>query len=104
MRILIIVLLHIIPFTITSQFYVKKDHLEYGFNIGTYVANNNTSVLYDAHSYVATTLESAFNPSNQNFNYSSAINYLDAEFGGDSLGNRLLQIFLQKCPIIQDSS
>ena len=55
MRILVILLLYIIPFTITSQFYVKKDHLEYGFNIGTYVANNNTSILYDAHSYVATT-------------------------------------------------
>ena len=82
MRILVILLLYIIPFTITSQFYVKKDHLEYGFNIGTYVANKNTSILYDAHSFVATTLESAFNPSNQNFNYSSAINYLDVEFGG----------------------
>ena len=43
-----------------GQFYAK-DHLEYGFNIGTYIANNNTSILYDAHTYVATSLESMLN-------------------------------------------
>ena len=67
------------------QFYAKKDHLEYGFNIGTYIANNNTSILYDANTYVATSLESMLNRNNTNFKYTSGINFLDTQFGG--MGN-----------------
>ncbi|MEC8617315.1 MAG: hypothetical protein VXY28_06390 [Bacteroidota bacterium] len=68
-----------------SQFYVKKDHLEYGFNIGTYIANNNTSILYDAHTYVASSLEIMLNRNSPNYRYISGINFLDTQFGG--MGN-----------------
>ena len=65
-----------------SQFYVKKDHLEYGFNIGTYIANSNTSILYDAHTYVASSLEIMLNRNSPNYRYISGINFLDTQFGG----------------------
>lgn len=65
-----------------GQFYVKKDYLEYGFNVGTYIANNNTSVLYDAQTYVATSLGSILDRNSPNYKYSSGIDYLDAQFGG----------------------
>ena len=72
------------------QFYAKKDHLEYGFNIGTYIANNNTSILYDANTYVATSLESMLNRNNPNFKYTSGINFLDTQFGG--MGNWMIDV------------
>ena len=73
-----------------GQFYAKKDHLEYGFNIGTYIAHDSTGVLYNVQDHVANSLHSIFglnNFINPNSTYQGAINYLNAKY---TTGNWLI--------------
>lgn len=50
-RFLLLILLF--PLCIHAQFYLKKDHLVYGINVGAYIANSNTAHIYrgDATAY-----------------------------------------------------
>ena len=54
MRFLIILL--IFPFCISGQFFDAKSKVVYGFNFGTYIANNNSAVIYDGYKYANTSI------------------------------------------------
>ena len=47
MRFLTILL--VFPFCISGQFFDTKSKVVYGFNFGTYIANNNSAVIYDGY-------------------------------------------------------
>ena len=47
MRFLTILL--VFPFCISGQFFDAKSKVVYGFNFGTYIANNNSAVIYDGY-------------------------------------------------------
>ena len=47
MRFLTVLL--IVPFYISGQFFDAKSKVVYGFNFGTYIANNNSAVIYDGY-------------------------------------------------------
>lgn len=47
-----LILLIFSPFIISAQFFSSTNEIVYGINIGTYVANKNTSVIYDGFNYV----------------------------------------------------
>ena len=43
---IVLLLILLFPICINAQFYLKKDHLVYGINVGAYIANSNTAHIY----------------------------------------------------------
>ena len=80
MRFLTILL--VFPFCISGQFFDAKSKVVYGFNFGTYIANNNSAVIYDGYKYANTSISNII--FNNNSSMSSPNKYLNDEFGIDN--------------------
>ena len=70
------------PFIISAQFFSSSNEIVYGINIGTYIANKNTSIIYDGFSHVTYGIQNILNNSNTINN--GASNYLDQTLGLDN--------------------
>ena len=75
------------PFIVSAQFFSSTNNIVYGINIGTFIANKNTSIIYDGFSNVTFGIQNLLSgPSNLN---NGPTNYLDQTLGSDnwSIGN-----------------
>tara|TARA_B100001093_G_scaffold155690_1_gene148275 strand:- start:152 stop:967 length:816 start_codon:yes stop_codon:yes gene_type:complete len=82
-----LILLIFFPFIISAQFFSSNNEIVYGINIGTYLANKNTAVIYDGFTNVSYGIQNILNNSN-NIN-NGASNYLNQTLGNGNwfIGN-----------------